>query len=1086
MPLYKGNSLINNLSVNTTKTVVQETEQPDLTGTVMYTVEQGLTDTEKQRVQKNIGVDQLNKSLTDKDNELDEKIQNLNETIRQPLEKIPNIEHAIDENSNNILDIQNDIVNLNQNIETELSDVLRYSNQELTPEQLEQVYNNLQLSSSGKEEFNGETVSVIAQKNLQKDELVYLVKNEKYIKDFVESDTLETNCNSLYVDPTGRNILMGEDSIYSGLLNLYQIKDNELIKTQNDELSDMKPITTRRVAFTDDGKMMAVVCASNTESRRQIELYCLNNNIATKIDSISVGMWSGVTGTEDKVDFSTVPFTFNQDGSLFAIGNRVYKIKNYKFVWGSGCSWGSYVNFGKDNVNLKASNIKGLAFNGNVLLFHLNTHTIYQIDVNKQDNEVKEFYNLPDSTGYKISDLTIINNNVWFNAYEEMSDNSTVFCIDIDKKNTIQSPVGGSVGKVQLKFNLQKNAFVILSKNNDESFSGYSVYSLNIDNKTTRIKYEREKNITNFSFSSLRNEYAFVENTDDNEYLNIITYDLNTNQIKQEYNYSTGLANHKIKQGYLSITDRTNLWAGANLSTSVGLKAGKRYKLDMEITSGNLAEDFRVCINSYYDSFGGNVTAVEPTQGGVRYNAGTLLSDGWYKHSFEFVIDSSFYFNMSIFGGYYVLGVEPSTSAKADIYIRKLALYEEGNETPIYSDNFIDAKNKNRWKGLGNSYNNYTINGVSNTKQNVTYAASIPSTLQDLAFTNNGIIINKYGYIKLFNYDFIYSAFKDFTNIQNNNFAIGKIVTDTLAFEQLGEAKKYLDINSTILDDYVVKQKVLLDKNNWIIDTNLPESEQFKAFGYVDIKTPSISMKFFQYENEQGKVEIREDIDYIREDRVPITNEWVKVYCPFTLDQDVEDFVLAFRGHYFSNTYTHPYEIKNMEITKFKNDGNNLIKNDLDTALITSAENRIGNPYRITSSQYIIDNGFEKYLHICTSYNAGTQTHYYTGSNLAAGSYYFTCEVRKSPTLISQYVAVPGLNRNDNVLINTDHNIYAIDKQQAVAYSIAKDNNKIIFGCAEIPNDDLIAEVTTLLSKQKIQVIKERLVNGKENLVNDF
>ena len=908
------------------------------------------------------------------------------------------------------------------------------------------------------EDINSETVSVTANENLQKNDLVYLTENKDELNGFTEAEILETNCNSLYVDPIGKNILMGEDSIYSGLLNLYQIKNGKLIKIQNDELSDMKPITTRRVAFTEDGKMMAVVCASNTESRRQIELYCLDGNIATKIDSISVGMWSGVTGTEDKVDFNTVPFTFNQDGSLFAIGNRIYKIKNYKFVWGSGCSWGSYINFYTGDYETKASYIKELVFNNDILYFYGGEegyYRLYQVNTKTQTNKAEEF---DDYFYEEISNLNIVNNYLWFNEYYNDSNESEVVCININNPGSKVFKHGlNNNGRIKLKFNAQKNVYVTLKQNNDTSFCGYGVYTTDENNETI---IEADGEIIDFVFSPTKNEYAFIEKIDGEEYLNIFEYDLKTHSTKQKYSYPTGLTNHKIKYGYLSITDRTNLWAGANLSTSVTLKAGKKYKLNMVITSENLTEDFRVCINSYYDSFSGGTTAVEPTQGGVRYNAGTALGNGWYEHSFEFVVDSNFYFNMSIFGGYYVLGVNPSTSAKADIYIRKLSLYEEGNNTPIYNDNFIDIINKNNWTGLGNAQNDYRVNGIY-TKQNVTYATSIPSTLQALKFTDEGIIINKYGYIKLFNKKFNYIATKNIDTIVGNNFAIGKISTDNLEPNQIGEAKKYLDVKSKVNRRNASSTKTVLSKQNWIIDTNEPDSEQFKAFGYVDIKTPSISMNFFQYENENGKVEVREDIDYIREDRVPITNEWVKVYCPFTLNYDVEDFVLAFRGHYFSNTYTHPYEIKNMEITKSKDDGNNLIKNGLDTALITSAENRIGDPYRITSSQYIIDNGFEKYLHICTPYNAGTQTHYYTGSDLTAGSYYFTCEVRKSPSLISQYVAAPGVKRNDIILTNTDHRIYTTDTTIPV-YSIASDNNKVVFTCNEIPEEDVYADVVVI------------------------
>ncbi len=175
-------------------------------------------------------------------------------------------------------------------------------------------------------------IVVTAKDDFKKGELAYLIRDPSEPYDVNYHSTLEGNYEYFSLSPFGDAVLLAEysDEKQNDMLYVYSLEDGELTKVKNNYLSDLHLIDKRRVAFSKNGKWLAVLNNTihnvaehgDTLKRKHIEMYSVSGSTLVKVDSLSMN--------STDIDLSTAPFGFNEDGSLFIVSNRLYSFTGGK------------------------------------------------------------------------------------------------------------------------------------------------------------------------------------------------------------------------------------------------------------------------------------------------------------------------------------------------------------------------------------------------------------------------------------------------------------------------------------------------------------------------------------------------------------------------------------------------------------------------------------------------------------------------------------------------------------------------------------------------------------------------------------
>lgn len=512
---------------------------------------------------------------------------------------------------------------------------------------------------------------------------------------------------------------------------------------------------------------------------------------------------------------------------------------------------------------------------------------------------------------------------------------------------------------------------------------------------------------------------------------------------------------------YLKVTDRqSSIGSGAILRTDLTLTdTTQTYWVEFDAKCLDENADFRL----YLQNNGIDIAGCQLNKSSVgdRFDSGTRIGDsGWYRHRHSFKLSNSITFGLKIHGGY-----NAGSESTADFFLDNIKL-TDSNGNILYSQTFND--DIAGWSSTGTFYpetdypatvvhckgvlDTSALLGVSFTKD----AKNI------IALADNKNIIN----IKL---DYPLEASLNPGSVTSSDqYLVGKALNDTLE----GDIGKVFDCiefrNKKENTRSSFTQRVTLYKDNWIHDklfdgSDMNDSEQ----------TGSKELKMVGYTNDayrQYGATFMPTGPNGTPGFLPISFEWSKPGSDstngrllFDFTEDIKDFTLVFRGHAGADNYTHPYEIRNIKVYNVNDPSEtNLLKTSLGEAdVLICGSSKLDDQGGVSSDCFVLDNGFEKYLHITTVNSRSRQAQYFTETYLPAGKYWIELEWRLSPELITQSVVVPGVRKGDVVIVNTDHRIYSTDTTNPV-YSIATDDNKVVFVSPTIPTEDIVADIISI------------------------
>lgn len=492
-----------------------------------------------------------------------------------------------------------------------------------------------------------------------------------------------------------------------------------------------------------------------------------------------------------------------------------------------------------------------------------------------------------------------------------------------------------------------------------------------------------------------------------------------------------------IKENYLGVTDRSGPNTGVLYNSDIELSKGQTYNLSMDLKCDNPAENFRLYM---LKGTAEQHITYQPYNKGVP----VVGRPGWYRFSFDYIPTINHTFGLKLQG--YNDG---SIVSKSNFYIDNVVLKQSTNI--LYKESFDRDSSIIGWSSFNYIAANQTNSSVFShylEKPSIREVNFMDDMLVSIC-GNGNILSHKIGY------NHIASRSKDLVN-EGERYYIG-VATKDRTVDTPTEVSIYFEGINESIKDIARSHRVTLKGTDqyWTEDTYPDNDPELKSIGYNDTDFTDAAF-----------VGIRPDI--------ALTDEWKEVNQSIIVQQDKDNFELAFRGTWTKDDhlYNHAYEIKDISIYETKDTTKkNLIPKDLDSAdILMECSN---------SPIFVIDNGEEKYIHISKTTTRDKQARYYTGLSLKKGDNVYTvsCKMRKSPNLITQEVTVPGVRKGDIVISNTDHRIYSTDTTVPV-YSIASDDNKVVFACHTLPNEDITADIVVLSRELSSQINSDHSNSG--------
>ena len=926
-------------------------------------------------------------------------------------------------------------------------------------------------------------VKIIAQDNFKKGDQAYLIKDSEKPYDITYHDIFEGNYEYFALSPVDNIVLLNKysEEQQNDMLYVYSLENGDLVPVKNNILSDMHLIKTRRAAFSDDGKWLAII--NNTATlredqslvgkdsyftRKHIEIFNVSSDATfTKISTTSLG-------DHPDIDLEIASFGFNSDTTLFHIDNLLYDFKE-----------------GKINYKYKSNEIDSIFKSNNK--YSINEGYVYKIEKNNiicLGQLADENNNIPtiNSATFLRDNLIVVNdasgkfslykNNqqdalnitmkircsndegeiaIFFYKKEWVETNKTPICIYTTSVTSTWKEITFKLG---YEFNADTDMIVFIPMTNGI----YNYADIYIDNNIP----------LSIDLNSPFND--IIDYTD----VNIETVEVN-NKCYQLYSPTlTGIApSFQYNAAYYTIHKITSLPAG-----TYTLSADIRYS---PIGIDNVSSKFVIYTTK---SLGSNDSLFNPlttnAKGNItieytKYNNNNTdsemisISTEW-RH-----IENKFTVNEGKTCELYVAVWASSGYNYTPIDLKDLVIKDiNGNiieyELTSYTSGLSATTNPSQADLISSSYDIVMMDPVfpcSYVSQESIHRSiiefykntDIKINVVDIINNNDYLIaLDDIGNIHTFNINCIENAYKIFSKVSDYDKYEIAYINENINTLEKGTAKSYLTVPNN--KKTIINNKVKLYANNWIEDgTSNANTVRYQCIGYVDPSyyTPTEN-------NTEYAVRLfykrQEDVNAFKSDKgedliscspkvydTKLSFDWQEIDVPFEIIGDAgKDFVLSFMGGVAEHC-TQSYQIKDIEVYDINDSTktNLLIVPIAEADIIADASNR---------SVFVLNDGESDYIHVCDQASWHKQVHYYTETDLPAGNYGFKCKMRRAPKLNIQAVAVNGIKRSDVVFTNTDHRIYPTDEYINV-YSIAKDNNKVIFTCTDIPTKDITAEIVS-------------------------